>query len=43
MAVHRMRASYRKLLEEEVARTLASPDDFENELETLQMALRGES
>ena len=43
VAVHRMRASYRKLLEEEVVRTLASPDDFENELETLQMALRGES
>ena len=43
VAVHRMRASYRKLLEQEVARTLASPEDFENELEILQMALRGES
>ncbi len=43
VAVHRMRASYRQLLEEEVSRTLASPEDWENELETLQMALRGES
>lgn len=43
VAVHRMREAYRKLLEKEVKRTLESAEDFENELEVLRKALRGET
>jgi RNA polymerase sigma factor (sigma-70 family) len=39
--IHRLRARYRILLREEVARTVASPDQVDEELRQLQAALRG--
>ena len=41
VAVHRLRRRYRELLKEEIADTVASPDDVPNELEYLLAALRG--
>ena len=40
-AVHRLRGRYRALLREEVARTVATPDQVEEELRYLRVALRG--
>jgi len=39
--IHRLRGRYRALLREEVARTLASPEGIDEELEYLRIALRG--
>jgi len=39
-AFHRLRRSYRQLLREEVAQTVATPADIENELRELILALR---
>jgi RNA polymerase sigma factor (sigma-70 family) len=36
VAAHRMRKKFRKLFEEEVARTVASPDEFKDEIQYLQ-------
>ena len=41
VAVHRLRRRYRDLLREEVAETVHSPADLEEELRTLQAAFRG--
>jgi RNA polymerase sigma factor (sigma-70 family) len=38
--IHRLRGRYRALLREEVARTVANPDDVDEELRQLQSALR---
>ena len=40
-AIHRMRSRYRALLREEVARTVATPAEVEEELRCLRAALRG--
>jgi RNA polymerase sigma factor (sigma-70 family) len=40
-AIHRMRSRYRALLREEVARTVATPAEVEDELRCLRAALRG--
>jgi RNA polymerase sigma-70 factor (ECF subfamily) len=40
-AIHRIRSQYRALLREEVARTVATPAEVEDELRCLQAALRG--
>jgi RNA polymerase sigma-70 factor (ECF subfamily) len=40
MAMHRLRARYRVLLREEIARTVAAPDDVETELQDLFAAFR---
>jgi RNA polymerase sigma-70 factor (ECF subfamily) len=40
MAMHRLRARYRVLLREEIAKTVASPDDVETELRDLFAAFR---
>jgi RNA polymerase sigma factor (sigma-70 family) len=40
-AIHRIRSQYRALLREEVARTVATPVEVEDELRCLQAALRG--
>ena len=39
--IHRMRSRYRALLREEVARTVATPAEVEEELRCLRAALRG--
>jgi RNA polymerase sigma-70 factor (ECF subfamily) len=39
VAVHRLRRRYRKLLEEEIARTIAGPESLEDELRELLAAL----
>ena len=39
--IHRLRARYRTLLREEVARTVADPADVDDELRYLRVALRG--
>ncbi len=43
VAVHRLRAEYRRLLCAEVSRTLAEPNDVESELEALKAALSRKS
>jgi RNA polymerase sigma-70 factor (ECF subfamily) len=43
VAVHRMRQRYRDLVREEVAGTLDTPGDVEDELRALRMAICGES
>jgi RNA polymerase sigma-70 factor (ECF subfamily) len=43
VTVHRMRERYRELLREEIAQTVAAPEDVEEELKHLLAALRGES
>jgi RNA polymerase sigma factor (sigma-70 family) len=40
-AIHRIRSRYRALLREEVARTVATPAEVEDELRCLRAALRG--
>ena len=40
VAVHRLRQRYRELVREEVARTVAKPDEVEGELRALLAALR---
>ena len=40
-AIHRLRSRYRALLREEVARTVATPAEVEDELRCLRAALRG--
>ena len=40
-AIHRMRSRYRALLREEVARTVATPGEVEDELRCLRAALVG--
>jgi DNA-directed RNA polymerase specialized sigma24 family protein len=40
-AIHRLRGRYRVLLREEVARTLATPEEVDEELRYLRIALRG--
>lgn len=42
VAVHRLRRRYRELLKEEIAGTVAAPDDVADELNCLLAALRGE-
>ena len=42
VAVHRLRRRYRKLLKEEIANTVADPDEIQDELDHLLSALRGE-
>ncbi|MGW8256834.1 MAG: hypothetical protein ACWGMZ_05050, partial [Thermoguttaceae bacterium] len=42
VAVHRLRRRYRKLLKEEIARTVESPDTLEDELRELLAALSSE-
>jgi len=37
--IHRMRARYRELVRDEVARTVATPDQIEEELRSLRVAL----
>jgi hypothetical protein len=39
-AIHRMRSRYRALLHEEVARTVSTPAEVEEELRCLRAALR---
>jgi DNA-directed RNA polymerase specialized sigma24 family protein len=39
MAVHRLRRRYREILREEIAHTVASPDEVDDELQHLFMAL----
>jgi RNA polymerase sigma-70 factor (ECF subfamily) len=39
--IHRMKVRYRALLRDEVARTVATPDEVEEELRCLRAALRG--
>jgi RNA polymerase sigma-70 factor (ECF subfamily) len=41
VAVHRLRARYRELLEEEIANTVASPDEVEEERLYLLRVLSG--
>ena len=41
VAVHRLRERYRELLREEVAQTLASPDDIDDELAHLMAIVQG--
>jgi len=43
VAVHRLRRRYRELLREEIAHTVDEPDDVEDELNCLLLALQGES
>jgi RNA polymerase sigma-70 factor (ECF subfamily) len=43
VTVHRMRERYRELLREEIAQTVATPEDVAEELKHLLAALRGES
>ncbi len=43
VTVHRMRERYRELLREEIAQTVAAPEDVAEELNHLLAALRGES
>ena len=40
-AIHRMRSRYRALVRDEVARTVATPDQVEEELRCLRVALSG--
>jgi hypothetical protein len=40
-AIHRLRGRYRGLLREEVARTVATPAEVDEELRYLRAALRG--
>ena len=40
-AIHRMRGRYRALVRDEVARTVATPDQVEEELRCLRVALSG--
>jgi len=40
-AIHRLRARYRDLLRSEISRTVASPDDFDDEIRALRAALLG--
>ena len=40
-AIHRLRGRYRTLLREEVARTVATPVEVDEELRYLRVALRG--
>jgi RNA polymerase sigma-70 factor (ECF subfamily) len=40
VAAHRLRRRYRALIQEEIARTLADPGDFEQEINALFQALR---
>jgi hypothetical protein len=41
VAVHRLRTRYRQLLREEIAQTVASADDIDDELRQLRRALAG--
>jgi RNA polymerase sigma-70 factor (ECF subfamily) len=41
VAVHRLRKRYRQLLREEIAQTVARPEDVDNELRELRQALTG--
>jgi len=41
VAIHRLRRRYRDMLKQEIADTVASPEDVTNELEYLLSALRG--
>ena len=41
VAVHRLRQKYRELLRQEIAQTVATPEDVETELTALLAALRG--
>src|SRR5262249_39151027 len=41
VAVHRLRRRYRDILKQEIAQTLADPEDVPDELEYLTAALRG--
>ena len=41
VAVHRMRLRYRELLRAEIAETVASPDEVEDEIQNLFAALSG--
>lgn len=42
-AIHRLRGRYRALLREEVARTLATFEEVDDELRYLRIALRGQT
>ena len=42
VAVHRLRRRYRKLLKEEIAQTVAGPDELNDELRNLLLAVRSE-
>ena len=42
VAVHRLRRRYRKLLKEEIARTIVDPETLEDELRELLAALGSE-
>jgi len=42
MAVHRMRQRYRELVRAEIAHTVSSPDELEEEMRHLFAAIRGE-
>lgn len=42
-AVHRLRKKYRQLICAEIAQTVANPDDIDDELRSLQQALRNEN
>jgi DNA-binding transcriptional regulator PaaX len=41
VAVHRLRARYRQLLRDEIARTVPAPEDIDDELRHLRRALAG--
>ncbi len=41
VAVHRLRKRYRQLLREEIAQTVARPEDVDDELRALRRALTG--
>jgi RNA polymerase sigma-70 factor (ECF subfamily) len=42
LAVHRMRQRYRELVRAEIAHTVSSPDELEEEMRHLFAAIRGE-
>ena len=42
-AVHRLRKKYRQLICAEIAKTVANPEDIDDELRSLQQALRNEN